>query len=326
MAKWEINVPELNHPGSSFSVPEEGGAMMIGLRAVGFQFHLKLIWHENWEEYSSSPHNCQCCRPCERPRCGVCAGCFTRPGKVFKSNHDFCHWKRCVFRAWKPNSEMERLRVPTNEVVLTRVWLQHVNSLCARISDKDSKVMVRDRLALYNDHVLNQTAEGERKFWLEDPRAFEYPVIKIQGGDKFAKTYKKLEIAQYRIAMASRQIKVEHGFNPEHSLDKIKHDLDMRFRASLETEREESEVRDPDFLEAQEQRPVSRKRLRQVSEDKRSIPEASGKDNPVSLPLSLQTLGLFILIKRVPIKHRNTGLRILLGTNNGCEGSHTKKA
>ena len=95
---------------------------------------------------------------------------------------------------------------PTNETTLTRSWIKSVNTLCARIKDEENKAEVKARLTLYNS-ILNMSWEEERKFWNEDPRAFQYPKLEIPGGDKYSRYYKSLEYAQFKAALYNRQLK-----------------------------------------------------------------------------------------------------------------------
>ena len=149
---------------------------MIGLRNVGFQFNLRLIWQEV-EDDSWSIDLCSCCRPCVRPCCGLCAGCQAKPGDVRKSAHDVCLWKRCIRRTWRNGAEVLKNGWPTNETVLIRMWIRSVNTFCIKIKDDASRAAVRVRLRLYEVEVLNNTEEGERNFWTQDERAFDYPCL-----------------------------------------------------------------------------------------------------------------------------------------------------
>ena len=137
---------------------------------------------------------------------------------------------------------------PTNETVLTRTWLKSVNTLCIKIKNEANKAVVRDRLAIYNS-ILNMTWEEERKFWNEDPRAFQYPRLEIPGGDKFSRYYKKLEFAQFKMAAYGRHLKVALEMETSIAFDELRFAMDLKYRLTLEDQDTDQE-NEP---EAQEQ-------------------------------------------------------------------------
>ena len=248
--EFQIFLQELNYPEARFSVPEVGGPPMIGLKSVGYQFNLQLKWENEEGIYEQNKYDCLCCRPCERPRCGLCAGCQAKPGQVRRSAHDVCIWKRCLHKAWRKGADMLKWGYPTNEMVLTRTWLKSVNTLCMKITDEDTKKAVRDRLAVYN-RVLNMSWDEEREFWDTDPGAFNYPHLELPGGDKFTVYYKKLEFAQFKMAAYGRKLKVALAMETSLSFDNLQYDMDLRFRMSLEEE-EPQEEREAEYIVQQQ--------------------------------------------------------------------------
>ena len=226
---YEFYVPELNHPGARFVVPEEGVAGMAGLKACEVKFEMELSWSENHMEYNTKVDSCDTCRFCTRPRCGLCAGCNGKPGFTKNSAHDECHWRRCPFRKWKSKQQIEKHCNVLNDTVIIRTWIYHVNTFCLRGFDAATKRAVRRRLQLYN-MVLNLPAEEERRFWLEHAEAFSYPRLNIERGDKFHTVYKNLEIARYRVAMHTRETKIQLGLDPDTLLDDIEHKTNLQYR------------------------------------------------------------------------------------------------
>ena len=232
---YEFSVPDLNHPGARFVVPEEGGAVMKGLESCEVKFDLELTWSEDYEDYNKLEKSCTTCRYCERPRCGLCAGCNTKPGGVRKSGHDECHWRKCPYRSWKSEDKAKETGGVINDVVIIRIWIHHVNSFCMRKFDDQTKRIVRRRLQLYNS-MLNMTAEGERNFWMHNEEAFQYPRLNIRGGDKFHTVFKRFEVARYKMFMHSRHTKIELGLNPNKSFDSMLFQANLWYRASLDAE------------------------------------------------------------------------------------------
>ena len=223
-AIFEAVVPGLNFPGARFTVPEEGGAYMAGLRAVNVTFELELSWCENYQLYNTMTKNCTVCKYCERPRCGLCTGCNGKPGGVKRSGHDECHWRRCPFRSWNLGYEEQ------NDVVVIRMWINSVNTFCQRGFDEITKERVNRRLNVYKE-MLNMTHENERRFWAFDGRAFDYPELNIEGGDKFSAVYKRHEIIRYKLQYYAREAKLEYGLNPNKSLDILVHEENLAYRA-----------------------------------------------------------------------------------------------
>ena len=216
---------------AEFSVPEQGSKLMIGLKQVGYQFKIKLIWAADFHEYGSLTYDCETCRFCIRPRCGICSSCNTRPGAVYKSAHDNCFWQRCPYRGWRGGSTCKKENMPTNDAVLIRLWLKDVNTFCLGITDEKLKVEVRNRLALYN-MVINGTVEEERMFWSSDARAFQYPSVGKLGDSGVHETYMAIEIAKYKAAMAIRIIKTELRLNPDWSFSVLRHKTNIIYRES----------------------------------------------------------------------------------------------
>mgnify|MGYP001420267372 FL=1 len=228
--KFEFSVPRYNRPGITFSVPEDGSSLMVGLSACGVRLEFRLTWYEDHELYGTRSANCLICRFCIRPRCGLCTGCNTKPGGVRRSGHDECHWRRCPYRSWGSAAKAETTGGVLNDAVIVRRWLFYVNVFCKRDFDAQTKRLVRRRLQLYN-LVLNMTAEAEMEFWHTHHEAFLYPRLNIEGGDKFHTVFKKLEVAQFRIHMAARRTKMELGLNPNKTLIQLQHATNLQYRA-----------------------------------------------------------------------------------------------
>ena len=77
-----MDVSDLNAPGIRFRVPDQNGAPMMGLAAVGYQFDIQLTWYDNFDEYGTRLSACMVCRFCIRPRCRLCNKCNTKKLKV----------------------------------------------------------------------------------------------------------------------------------------------------------------------------------------------------------------------------------------------------
>ena len=300
---FQINVQELMFPGSSFVAPEEGDDSLPGLDNVGFRFHLTLAWHRNYKEYSKLRAVCTACIRCERPRCGVCAGCHITPGATPSSGYDTCMWRRCCFQFWRNESDKEKRNLPTNDVVLTRMWIQSVSTFCTKDFSEETKREIRDRLQLCSD-VLGMTEEEERKFWLTDSRAFEYPRFDFPGGDKFSHIYKNYEIAQYEIAAHARRVKIRRRLNPDQSMQVTRHQIDLDFRSIKTVLTDKSKAGPPTKMVSTKsklrvEKKVSKVRFRKQMADSE---EDSGK----------WTTLVFIIIIRKQEKNLGGALQVLV--------------